>query len=390
MIKSVHPFPARMAPGLALNSLSALEPQSVVLDPMSGSGTVLRQALELGHEAIGFDVDPLAVLMASVWTTPVDDKLIERLYDRLKLIAAAIGETPLAWMDGETAEFVEYWYAREQRLALTRLAYGLQELCAEADSEAESAAVAVLRLALSRIIVTKEQAASLARDTSHSRPHRVALRSEYDVFEGYRKALNALRNRLRDQPPAGNVAVRVGDARHMATVASNSVDAVLTSPPYLNAIDYLRGHRLALVWLGWSISELRAIRSDSIGSERAPGSVMPPADVAIVTAMIGREEVARRHRRMVERYAGDLRCMVSEVTRVLKPSGLAIFVVGNSCLKGTFVRNADGLATAAEAAGLRETGRTERALPENSRYLPITGKALAKRMRTETVLSFAA
>ena len=69
MIRSIHPFPARMAPGLALDSLSALKPQSVVLDPMSGSGTVLRQALELGHEAIGFDVDPLAVLMATVWTT---------------------------------------------------------------------------------------------------------------------------------------------------------------------------------------------------------------------------------------------------------------------------------------------------------------------------------
>jgi DNA modification methylase len=48
----------------------------------------------------------------------------------------------------------------------------------------------------------------------------------------------------------------------------NSVDAVLTSPPYLNAIDYMRGHRMSLVWLGHSLTELRHIRSNSIGAER--------------------------------------------------------------------------------------------------------------------------
>jgi tRNA G10 N-methylase Trm11 len=65
-----------MAPELALETLSKLKKNSLVLDPMAGSGTVLRDATELGHRAIGFDVDPLAVLMARVWTTPVSDGLI--------------------------------------------------------------------------------------------------------------------------------------------------------------------------------------------------------------------------------------------------------------------------------------------------------------------------
>ena len=73
MIRPIHPFPARMAPDLAVAELRSLRPGSVVLDPMSGSGTVLRQAADLGHRPIGFDLDPLAVLMTKVWTTPVDD-----------------------------------------------------------------------------------------------------------------------------------------------------------------------------------------------------------------------------------------------------------------------------------------------------------------------------
>ena len=56
-----------------------LAPGAVVLDPMAGSGTVLRHAMELGHRSIGFDTDPLAVLMARVWTQPFDDATVERL-----------------------------------------------------------------------------------------------------------------------------------------------------------------------------------------------------------------------------------------------------------------------------------------------------------------------
>lgn len=68
MIPPVHPFPARMAPEIAFRRLRRLPPGSVILDPMAGSGTVLRHATELGHKAIGFDLDPLAVLMTQVWT----------------------------------------------------------------------------------------------------------------------------------------------------------------------------------------------------------------------------------------------------------------------------------------------------------------------------------
>jgi predicted RNA methylase len=65
----IHPFPARMAPEIVFKELQGLPVSQVVLDPMAGSGTVLRAAAELGHQAIGFDLDPLAVLMSRVWTT---------------------------------------------------------------------------------------------------------------------------------------------------------------------------------------------------------------------------------------------------------------------------------------------------------------------------------
>ena len=76
--RSVHPFPARMAPEIALEAISALDPRSTVVDPMCGSGLVLREAVEQGHDAIGFDVDPLAVLMSKVWTRSLTTSMLFR------------------------------------------------------------------------------------------------------------------------------------------------------------------------------------------------------------------------------------------------------------------------------------------------------------------------
>ena len=392
-MKPIHPFPARMAPDLALERLTLLNRGSIVLDPMAGSGMVLRQATDLGHRAIGFDVDPLAVLMARVWTTPVADKHIERWAARLISDAKKVHPDAiyLPWIDDdpETTDFVSFWFAAPQQADLRRLAFVLNRLAPGRNVE-DAGALDILRLALSRIIVTKEQSASLARDTSHSRPHKVSETSDFEVIPAFEKAVRQLRKLLADFPPSSGASVALGDARKLDSLKNATVDIVLTSPPYLNAIDYLRGHRMALVWLGHSFGELRHIRSNSIGAERAPDNPsIEDMFQRIKRAMGSFDTLPRRYSSMIDRYAGDLYRMISEVVRVMRPGGTATFVVGNSCLKGTFVRNAAGVTEAALMVGLTPTITSERSLPENKRYLPITaGGSLGKRIRTETISTF--
>lgn len=386
-MKPVHPFPARMAPDLALERLALLPRGSRVLDPMVGSGTVLRQAISLGHSAIGFDMDPLAVLMTKVWTTPVADITISK--HASKVIDEARATDPqairLPWIDddAETTAFIKYWFGEAQEADLRRIAFAL-------DKAGGGTATDVMRLALSRIIVTKEQSASLARDTSHSRPHKVAESTSFEVFPAFERAIRLLRRRLADHPAEHGAEVSLGDARKLVSVDNGSIDAVLTSPPYLNAIDYLRGHRMSLVWLGRGFGELRRIRSNSIGAERAPNEPGNGMFDRIKDAMGSFDALPRRYGAMIDRYSEDLYRMVSEVARVLAPGGTATFVVGNSCLKGTFVENSAGVTEAARMMGLTPLDTVQRALPENKRYLPInTGGSLGKRMRTETICSFA-
>ena len=392
-MRTVHPFPARMAPELALNSLSSLNANSIVLDPMAGSGTVLRQALSMGHHALGFDMDPLAVLMSRVWTSSVDKAaVLEELDSLLKESEQVDLRTDrLPWHDHETQQFVRYWFGDAQRKALTRLAFVMDRRRQSLRSDIRRAALDVLQVAMSRIIVTKEQCASLARDTSHSRPHRVALTSDYNVVEGYKRSVAQLVTRLEGNQLLakrhGTVNVSLGDARAIS-LADASVDAIMTSPPYLNAIDYMRGHRLSLVWLGHSISELRTIRSNTVGTERSYDVRCATAE-EIAIAMCDLNRLAPNQQRMIIRYAGDLNLMMGQAARVLKVNGTATYVLGNSCLKETFIRNSEGVSKAGALAGLELIKEAERDLPAASRYLPVTQSgSLSKRMRTETILTF--
>jgi hypothetical protein len=103
-------------------------------------------------------------------------------------------------------------------------------------------------------------------------------------------------------------------------------------------------------------------------------------------------KLPQRHKNMVARYVRDVHGMMKEIARVLRPEGRAILVVGNSCLKNVFLSNSAAIAKAGSQAGLRLVGKTERELPDTKRYLPLPKghkNPLGKRMRTETILTFA-
>ena len=155
-----------------------------------------------------------------------------------------------------------------------------------------------------------------------------------------------------------------------------------------NAIDYMRGHRLSLVWLGYRLKELRSIRSSSIGAERAPET--PIYLKEILSSFGDLTPLPRRYIAMISRYAQDITMMTGEIARVLKPGGKATFVMGNSCLKGVFINNSQAVETAAKISGLKIIKVFERELPSSSRYLPTgNGSALQHRMRTETIITTA-
>ena len=383
--RTIHPFPARMAPNIAIDHLdSTATEELVILDPMCGSGTVLAAAAARGHSARGFDIDPLAVLMSSVATQVVDTEKVVVEAERVCALARGSSVDTPRWDDLETQKFAEYWFAAPQRRQLNRLSRDLEKI----DDDAVRRA---LQVALSRTIITKAPKASLAADTSHSRPHRVATESSYDVYRGFESSVASLKKLLDERSIVGSVEVHRGDARAL-DLDDSSVDLVITSPPYLNAIDYLRGHKMSLIWLGHTIPELRKIRSNSIGAERALDvEALNQVDDMISFIENAANDPKKLPRATIVRYAHDLTLFSRELHRVCREGADVVTVIGNSTLRGNYIQNDMLVCQAYENAGFRRKNRTERALPESKRYLPVrtsnAKSSMAKRMRTEVVLT---
>lgn len=384
-VRNVHPFPARMAPDVALEKIIELtKPGAIVLDPMCGSGTVPRMAAVAGRHALASDMDPLAVLMTKIACKP---NLSHNLGDRAEKIvlkAKRLGIGLPSWInnDDETVDFCHYWFAQQQRYDLSRLARVLADLPQNADP---------LRLALSRIIITKSGGASLARDTSHSRPHRVTLENDFDVFPEFIKSAQKLEKALGEEDLPGKARVRSADARSLGYVERSSVDLIITSPPYLNAIDYLRGHKMSLVWLGWTLAQVRGLRLESIGAEKALKSVSADVAASALSAVPDIASLSNRERRMVWRFTNDMDRLCRSMSRVSKPRSHMVFVVADSNLKGVPVSNSAIASLAAEKYGYVLKDSQSRQLPMQHRYLPPPEKDngfLGSRMREELVLTF--
>ena len=376
-----------MAPEIALRSLTRLPSGSVVLDPMAGSGTVLRAASDLGHQAIGADLDPLAVLMARVWTQSLSPRRLRAASEQLLERASDRTDIPrLDWIDDdpETLAFVDFWFGARQRDDLRRIVSSLPT-----DGSTTGRA---LRLLISKLIITKEAGASLARDVSHSRPHRTKSANSFDVFSGFQRACERLASILEAEPPSSGVRVRLGDARRLRFVTTGSVDHVVSSPPYLNGIDYLRGHRLALVWLGFPLWRLREIRRESVGSERKlPRDGLKSRPAVQVCSEWMSKPLDPRWTSIVRRYLWDLQDTTAEIARVARPGAEVTLVVGNPTLRSSFIDTAAMTTAACTRVGLTLRDRYERDLPARHRYLPPPASAstsLDQRLKTEVVLNF--
>ncbi|KQX69369.1 hypothetical protein ASD06_16685 [Angustibacter sp. Root456] len=92
---------------------------------------------------------------------------------------------------------------------------------------------------------------------------------------------------------------------------------------------------------------------------------------------------------MVQRFAQDCIQFASELSRVLRKDGQAVLVVGNSTLRGNYIRNDVIVQTAMEIAGFTLNGRYEREIPPSRRYMAIETPAssnMGRRMRTEVVM----
>ncbi len=363
-------FPARFHPPVARELIKRyVKPGGVVCDPFSGSGTVAVEALLAGCRAVATDIDPLSVLVTRAKTREYDLDELDRVAVRLQADLAAMGGADERIWGGFEREIPEasfsaaveavsrhvpalpnitHWFRRRVVIQLAAIralvealvgspAHPLVELCFASIIRNASNAdpVPVSGLEVTRHMLAKE---ALGRTID---PYRLLETS-------IRKAVEATRRFQGRRMGGGSARVSRADARHLSIRGTGPVDCVLTSPPYLAAVDYYRRHTLEMYWLGLTNGpEERArliptyLGRDRVGARHlldlaeSRGSAIAERWLGSMPAMRPEKERAFRH------YCAGMGEAMSRMHDMANPGAPVIVVVGDVRLSGRKVAMSD-------------------------------------------------
>ena len=337
---------------------SELPRGATVLDPFAGSGTTLVEARRAGAHALGTELLAPAVLAARVKTAfELDPRALSRTARRV--VARARRQPP------GTLPFL-----RETRRQFDPDA--LRDLTRLRDSLPPGGGPLsdAVRLAFGRILIPSSRL--------HRSPclgyGRTTSGTGTPPFERFSDAVDEmvadLTSLAEDRPRWGPRAEVVERDARAAGWRPGSVALAVTSPPYVNGMDYVMNYKVDLAWLGYarSYADLANLRRAQVACDNLPRrEAAPYLDTSAVEdpwlgEVLGRirENLARKgtYRRndvhaIVHRYFADLRPVLDGVHRALAPGGRFVVVVGDSLLAGTYVPGDLLLARLGETRGFR-------------------------------------
>ncbi len=335
-VHGFHAYPARMHPVTASRLVQAFtEERGVVLDPFCGSGTVLVEAMLASRDAIGTDLNPLAVRLARCKTAPRSQEARERLISAAGHVRAHADERRKN-KAGATRRYDPEDFAMFDPHVLLEL----DSLRAAAMSHTDANVRADLMLVLSAILVK----VSRRRSDTAMRTEQKRIAAGYTGKLFLRKAEELSRRSAAFEAllptPRPRARAREDDAAKLSTLEPDSADAIVTSPPYAATYDYLTHHAMRLRWLNLASTDLAA---REMGPRRK------------YSGLEGQEAE--------DTWIDELTLFFRAAARVVKPQGAIVLLLADSEANGHALRAERLAAGAAVEAGLRPRARASQERP---------------------------
>lgn len=339
---AIHWHPCRYASQLPAAIIGLLSKEGdTVLDPFVGSGTTLVESQRLGRRSIGIDVNPISCLITRAKTLAINASTIIRDISVIRERAAlalsrqlyfdrSIASAAVAPKSVQAAKWYTSRVGRDLRKlwGMISTLEGRQRLLAEA-------AFSAILLRVCR--ETRHWGYVCDNSTPQGDHEEDVLQAFCVVLDDLSRAYDArdadIHGRLKAIKRLPPAKVLCGDAvDRLKTLPVDSVNLIVTSPPYFGVCDYTKAQRLSAEWFD---IEIEPLRRREIGAR------------------------SKRHRQSaVSEYLSDLAGVFEQLRRCTMRSGVCALVIGQSQSRTSVLRNVRTLLCEAGFTNVLDLNRT--------------------------------
>lgn len=323
----LHRFPAKYIsriPAWVIDEFAG--PRDVILDPFCGSGTTLVEALLRSQKAIGIDCDPLACLISRAKTSDVRPERIRILGGLLNHAWRKPAKHPVPPMPG-LVNF-GHWFPERTWAQLQSVLAAIREL------DASPQEMDFLLCIFSSVLRWVSNADDQTQKTYVSGTLKKTPPEVEPLFHRFfEKAISGLIELDSLRRPSAIASVIQGSASDIQ-LPSQSVDLIVTSPPYLDSVDYMYNLMLEYFWLGplLGVEDRKTFNQmrRSVTGAKNPLGTPPPALPRCLSDLIAEEDIIEHRVAATRGYCDSMAQHFHSAAKVLKRDGYYFLIIGNS------------------------------------------------------------
>jgi len=253
-----------------------------VIDPFAGSGTVGLEAVLMNRNAILLDINPLLnhIVPAKILFQHayLERHVLQKMLDDMMRASSAFYRP--TWKN------LEYWYAPNVLEKLCQYWGWVKKL--EGNPYQTIMIIALLK-ASKRFSFAEHKTPKLFRSKVKQKEMHNLLQGDWEstlkdfiyktAFDAYDRLITLARLREQSQSNVlyyGGVDSSDPSVFEKSEIRSKAAQTLITSPPYLQAQEYIRTAKLELYWLGYTEEEVKAVSRLEIPYRLAVGRISTP------------------------------------------------------------------------------------------------------------------
>lgn len=361
----LHKYPAKFFPELPRWLIQKYsKKREWVLDPFAGSATVNLECLLAQRNSVGVDVDPFSKFLARVKLTPLNVGGLKQAHIWLKNKITYYKKNIPCESEFPQFPYRDNWFNRyiiEELTFLKKIILELPEkplvLLDQGDAQK---IINFFLICFSSTI----RAISNADDNCTRTVIRKKLNKQVNKGDALSRFIRVIDTNVPKMmmfssacPPDIKVEIPDGNDARDIKYPESFFHLAVTSPPYVNAVDYPRTHQLEIYWLGLKNGSLAPLKKLHVGTETVSHGEYQHLhkigfkDADDILAKIYEKDPRRSY--ILYKYLIDMQENLIEVRRVLKPGGKYVIVVGNNKIRGYLVESWKYLMEIAERVGFK-------------------------------------